>query len=290
MIKSQAEYIRRLNVLLKLPRIDLRTVTDAGLQTILDDFYWAIFGTKNRRRDDDTFHAATTPARPAIARAQDGLSRELTSLRHDTEPLELELAPQTLCIAANDQGFSPRYVSKDFPTMVYSMLAYLLERSHVGRSDLLTCANVRCLTVFVPVRRRSETAKTFCSPKCANLIAARHYRERKAEELKLSERERNHEKYVKRVHKKHPNAPIGRRPRTPKKLKPSRQRQKNTVHGQLVLIRLAHSQRDQIEAVLGEEFEKFLPYAEKIKKGSSPSDVWRALPPRLRKTLASAKA
>lgn len=202
MINTQAESIRRLNVLLKLPQIDLALLNNGDFETLLDNLYWAILGRKERKREKDVFHAAAQ--RPGIKEAQETLRGHLASLRYGTgkEVVELELAKQTLLIVADDKGFAHSYISRDFPTMVYGMLSFLLERAQVKRSDLLTCANEKCRTVFVPLRSRASSDRAFCSPKCANLIAAKEYRKRRAGELKVKERKRSKARYRRKVLKK----------------------------------------------------------------------------------------
>lgn len=77
----------------------------------------------------------------------------------------------------------------------------------------------------------------------------------------------------------------------PERMKLSRTRQKaaQAKRGKPNLIQLARSSLDKIRAVFGERFEEFLPFAERIKRGSDLGEVWKALPPRLKKALASAK-
>lgn len=231
MINSQAEPIRRLNVLLKLASrgTDLALLNNGAWSKLLDELYWAILAEKQRTLRDDVFHHAAT--RLGVKTAQEGLRGQLSLLQQaqlQKGPLLLENVPsfeltkQTLYLLVDEKGFFPRYVSTDFPTMTYSMLYFLIDRLELKPSDLLTCANEKCRTVFVPVRKRSDDDRAFCSPKCANLIAALEYRRRKGEQLKARERERSSKRYDERVHNKpgFKNVTIRKRPRKPKQVKP----------------------------------------------------------------------
>jgi len=225
MINAQAELIRRLNVLLRLasPSTDLALLNNGAWSELLDGFYWAILAEKQRTPKEDVFHQAGS--RLGVKTAQEGLRGQLSLLQRakpQQGPLLLEnlpsfeLAKQTLYLHVDEKGFFPRYVSTDFPTMTYQMLSYLIDRLKLRPSDFLTCANEKCRTVFVPIRKRSSADRAFCSPRCANLIAARDYRQRKPDELKAKERNRSGRRYEDKVRKKFPTAKITRRPRKPK--------------------------------------------------------------------------
>jgi hypothetical protein len=105
------------------------------------------------------------------------------------------LSEQRLYIMLDDDGFYHRYLphrershdgsgsNRDFATMVYSMLAYLLERTKVKPQDILTCANPQCGVCFVPLRRPHAGQRSFCSMKCGALVASQNYRRRHKADL-----------------------------------------------------------------------------------------------------------
>ena len=198
MITLRANDIRRLNVILRLPSVKVDALDEAGWNRLLDDLYFSVFGEKTRVFRQDAFHWGVT--KPGVRAAQEGLRAQLPTLRRlklkDPAP-EFKLSAQTLYIAAGNDGFLSKYLCDDCPTMVYSTLAYLLERSKVRQRDIRTCANDRCETVFIPLRRPHKRQKSYCSQKCGGLIAARKYRRNHATELRAKETDRKHQRYVK---------------------------------------------------------------------------------------------
>jgi CGNR zinc finger len=218
-ITTQAEFIRRLNALLRLagPSTDLALMNNGAWWDLLNDLYWALFAERNRT-GNELFEKAAD--RLGVKTAQEGLRKALPLLKKPdkdnasiTQP-GLPLEKQEVYIFGDNEGFYYRYLSKDFPTMVNSTLIYLLVESKVKPSDLLTCANQKCATVFVPLRKRSSSDRAFCSAGCANVVVAREYRERKSDELKAKERTR----YVDKVRKKFPGkkVKVGTKARKPK--------------------------------------------------------------------------
>lgn len=230
MMTLRAHDLRRLNVILRLPWVDVATLNDGQWGTFLDDLYFAVFGERGRVEklkraveagfDQDIFHIAAT--RAGVRAAQEGLRAQLPVLQRvkggDPAPYFV-LSEQRLYVAAGKDGFASRYLCKDCPTMIYSTLAYLLERSGVTQRDILTCSNDRCGAFFVPLRKPHAGQRSFCSQKCGSLIAAREYRRRRAGELPGKERERSRKRYEERVQRRFParKIKISRRPRKPKR-------------------------------------------------------------------------
>ncbi len=220
MITRRADDMRRLNAILKLTGagLDVAALNDTQWNALLDDLYFAVFGEKGRVFRQDTFHWAAT--RAGVRAAQEGLRMQLPVLqrhkREDPAP-EFMLSAQRLYVAAGKDGFASKYLCDDCPTMFYSTLAYLLERSRIAQRNILTCANERCGAFFVPLRKPHRRHKRgFCSQRCGSLIAAREYRKKKADELRPKERRRSHKRYEDRIQKQLPKAKIDRRPRKPK--------------------------------------------------------------------------
>ena len=217
MIQGRANDIRRLNVILKLPAIDVEALNEDKWNAFLDDLYFAVFGEKDRVVKENVFHSALT--KKGVRAAQEGLRAQLPVLqRHRGEDLapRFELSKQSLYIAYGRDGFVSKFSSTDCPTMIYTMLAYLLEKSKITQSDILTCANYRCEAHFVPLRKPHEGKRSFCSSQCANLVSAGDYRERNKDKLQPKERGRSQERHENRIRELHPKAKIRKRVRKSK--------------------------------------------------------------------------
>jgi hypothetical protein len=218
MMTLKANEIKRLNVLLKLPRVNVISLGKPAWKKFLDDLYFAVFG-EGRIAGNNYFHTAAT--RDRVRAALEGLHGHLQTLIKPTwfpaTPNDLLpdflLAAQEMYIIPDKEGFYVRYATKDFPTMVYQALGYLLEKSKIKKEDILVCANDGCKSLFIPLRKPHKGKQSFCSQECGNLIAARKWRRNKAEELRVKEKERSRRRYEKKVHLKHPTAPVGRHPR-----------------------------------------------------------------------------
>jgi hypothetical protein len=90
------------------------------------------------------------------------------------------------------EGFFIRYVTIDFPTLVYRALLLLLASLKLRPVNFLTCARTECARVFVPLRKpHAKSKKHFCSQRCGNLVSAREWRTKEAKQLKAKERQRN---------------------------------------------------------------------------------------------------
>jgi hypothetical protein len=206
MLTRNADQIRRLNVLLGLAKVDLEEITPIKWNALLDDLYWAILASKRRIYDQTkVFHRAAH--RDGVRAAQEGIRGQLYQLQHATPqkgPILLEnypsfeLAKQTVYLFVGDNGFFPRYVSIDFPTMAYQMLYFLVDKLKLKPSDFLTCGY--CTRVFVPLRKpHGASTRHFCSQRCGNIVSARESRGGSTEEMKAHENERSHRVYKKRI-------------------------------------------------------------------------------------------
>ncbi len=216
MMTLREKDLRRLNVLLRLPGRQVDGLSEAEWNALLDDLYFAVLGETGRVFKDDAFHSA---ARPELVRvAQEGLHAQLPVLQRikgkDPAP-SFKLKAQTLYIGASEEGFASMYLCDDGVTMIYSTLAYLLERSKVTQRDILSCANPRCEAFFVPLRKPHAGQRNFCSQRCGSLNAARDYRSKKGKMLKAKEKERSRKRYQARIEKGLPGARIKRGPHNP---------------------------------------------------------------------------
>ena len=214
MITLRENDIRRLNHILQLAGANVDALADSEWNGLLDDLYFAVFGEKGRVFRQDMFHFAAT--RAGVKATQQGLRAQLPILQHlkgeDPAP-RFKLSAQTLYLATAKGGFTCRYLCEDCPTMIYSTLAYLLERSKVTQTEILSCANPRCEAFFVPLRKPHAGQRSFCSQRCRNLFAARAYRMKQAGQLREKEGERSRRRYDEKVHARLPGAKIARHPR-----------------------------------------------------------------------------
>jgi len=178
MPESKISTTQRLNVLLRLPKIAVDELDAADWEKLLDELYWALFGSKQRVKGvDTTFHLAAT--KEGVKRAQAGIESQLYKLQKgkpDELAASFPLNIQALYISASKTGFVGKYFTNDLPSMVYEQLRFLLETPGLKQSDLLTCATDQ--TVFVPLRKRAKNKPVFCSQKCASLASARAFRDR----------------------------------------------------------------------------------------------------------------
>lgn len=177
MPQNKIANIQRLNVLLRLPKVAVDDLDAAGWEGLLDELYWALYGSKQRVKGvDTTFHLAAT--KEGVKRAQAGVESQLYKLQKGSadEAASFPLNIQALYVFATKTGFAGKYFTNDLPSMVYEQLRFLLETPGVKQSDLLTCATDE--TVFVPLRKRAKHKPVFCSQKCASLASARAFRTR----------------------------------------------------------------------------------------------------------------
>jgi hypothetical protein len=227
MTNNRKEAIQRINVILRLPRVDLAALEEEGWSDLLDDLYYAVFAKRDRTErlkrahsdgyDGDTFHYAMT--RDMIRAAQEGLRGQLLNLRRgraDGEPMmEFALAAHTVYIAWDAKQFAYNYLHRDGPTMLYSTFAHLLDRSGIRPMDFRVCSEPGCQTVYIPLRKPHKGQPLYCDSRHAKNDAAKKYRLRKQGELLLSERARNRRRYRKRVEQMFPGSRLVIKARRP---------------------------------------------------------------------------
>ena len=207
-------WVRRLNVLFRLAHIDLGLLDNDAFENFLDDLHLALYATERDREEknpDKNFNQIAT--RESIREAQRGLDRAIR--QEDSPPVIFKLAEQELLLyESKEVGFYSFISCDDLPTLVYMAFRHLLEASDVRRSDFRLCGNEKCGYPFVPLRKPREGSPSYCSPRCANLVAMRNYRKRQTEAKRKEERERSHKKYKTRVEAKRGRPTrVQRRPR-----------------------------------------------------------------------------
>jgi hypothetical protein len=168
-------WIPRLNVLLRFAQIDVLKLTNGEWGDLLDDLYFSLYNLKrDRTKPEGDFHEAATPE--GVSKAQRELKRQLES--QDDMHL-IPLAEQTMILfnMPNRGEFVYRFTSKDFTTMVFMEFAHLLFMSALKPADFLRCPC--CETWFVPKRKPRKGMASYCSKRCANVIASRNFRAKK---------------------------------------------------------------------------------------------------------------
>src|SRR5262245_38485898 len=146
MLTRNADLIRRLNILLGLTgyQVEIAGMAEPTWNTLRDGLYWAILADKGPIPKGTVFEAAAT--RQGVRAAQEGLRGQLYHLRHavpvrgrlllENYP-SFELAKQRAYLLVDDNGFFPRLVSEDFPTMAYNTLSFLMRELRLKPSDFL---------------------------------------------------------------------------------------------------------------------------------------------------------
>lgn len=211
MITKRATDLRRLNVLLRLSGVNVATLNAGEWAALLDDLYFAEFGTKGRVFKQDDFHFSMT--RRGVGAAQRELRTKLPILLRlkGTDPAPFfDLQQHQLYMAWGPDGFATKFRCDDGPTVIYLTLVHLLERARVRQHEMLTCANPHCQAVFVPLRKPHAGQPSFCFKKCENRIAASRYRKKHKPKLRQREQARSQQRYAVKVHKQTPGAKIGK--------------------------------------------------------------------------------
>jgi hypothetical protein len=93
----------------------------------------------------------------------------------------------------------------------YLALYRHLVSSGIVRGQLRVCP--QCQRIFLAKRRPRSDVTLHCSLRCSRLAATHRYRTRQKEQLKVKERERSHDRYVRKKRAKYPAVPVPRRPR-----------------------------------------------------------------------------
>jgi len=199
---------RRLNVLLRLPGRTLpKEANVKAWNALLQEFYFALYGEKGPVPKDKAFRVVASAA--GVRTAQEELYNVLPLLKHHPphgQAPRLTVSAQTLFIHLDSEGrfFCKRYPvdfdnERAFLTLVCEALGDLLVRAQVTRRDLLECANPDCRSLFVPLRRPHVGARSFCSRRCANLVAVKEYRQKHKKVLQEKEAQRGRKRYEKKT-------------------------------------------------------------------------------------------
>lgn len=100
-------------------------------------------------------------------------------------------------------------------SQVYSALSSYLVSSGIVAGQIRKCPT--CGRIFLLKRKPRPDKEFHCNIRCSRLAATRHYRKKKAPDLKAKERERSHRRYVDKQRRKHgPRVRVERRPRKAK--------------------------------------------------------------------------
>jgi hypothetical protein len=193
-----------LNVILRLPGRTLPKESNVKAWNALrDEFYFALLGEKGPVPKYKAFNVVVSAT--GVRAAQEELRNVLPLLKHHTphsQAPRLTLSAQGLYIGLDGEGrFFYEYLPVDFdnetafPTMVYQVLVYLLERCQITLKDLLRCANPSCASLFAPLRRAHVGTRSFCSKRCANLIAVQEFRKKHKKALQKKEVQRSRKRY-----------------------------------------------------------------------------------------------
>src|SRR5262249_52966282 len=150
-----------------------------ALKELLDEMYLALVGDPDRQDLGSfsrwEFDAIAT--REALSETQRKLDHALQYLLAPGElPLrsvQFKLIGQelTICSIANNY-FWTILKSKHLPSLVYTVFAKLLDASGVKVSDFMHCSH--CNNLFVPLREPPKGTPSYCSPRCAGVIASRN--------------------------------------------------------------------------------------------------------------------
>jgi hypothetical protein len=183
------DYRKRVNELLRFAQLDPWTLTNGDrekLEALKDRLFYALYGFKRDPASTwEEFEPIATPE--ALSEAQ----RELKKRLDDTSP-EAHLFPlkdlRLKLLHTPDDQYAYRFTGKHLPSLIYVMFAWLLFMSELRHQDFKRCE--QCQTWFYPRRRPHKGAPTYCSKRCANIIAARNFRKKKKAEAKKRSRQK----------------------------------------------------------------------------------------------------
>jgi hypothetical protein len=169
-------YTERLNFLFRFAELDPWKLDNGAREELLDDLYLAMYDSPRNREllKGGEFDRAATP---------EGVSKGQRSLARFIEKGWAELGKTKVLLSAftEESEFAGEYYyrfsSDDFPTLLILAFAHLMSVCEIRQSDFLACAN--CGITFVPKRKPREGTPNYCSTKCANVVAAKNYREKK---------------------------------------------------------------------------------------------------------------
>jgi hypothetical protein len=180
---------RRLTALLRFARVDLGLLDNGALEKLKGEIYFAVMGEVSPPEDQvfrPIFDDSAT--REALSEAQRGLSRALQRLLVTSttagpltqfERARFKLAGQELSIGFVKGAFVVRSHTDHFPSQVYKAFTDILKACGLKPGDFRTCSH--CETLFIPLRTPHKGMPTYCSQRCAGIVAARMFRKRQAE-------------------------------------------------------------------------------------------------------------
>jgi hypothetical protein len=186
--ETARDWLRRLNVLLRFARVDMRKLDDRAFRKLQDEMYFAVDrdpGPPENQVTRTMFDARATreafsEAQPELARALQRLLVDLTKLGPlaQFELARFKLAGEELSIGVIKGAFDFRSHTNHFPSQVYKAFRDALKASGVKPTDFLHCSH--CDTVFVPLRKPRKGTPVYCSAKCSTVVGSRNYRARQA--------------------------------------------------------------------------------------------------------------
>jgi hypothetical protein len=173
-------YTERLNFLFRFAELDPWKLNNGAWETFLDDLHFAMYGAARKREGSKVIWSfgnfSQTATRDGVSKAQRSLSRFI-----DKGWAELIKAKVLLSAFTEETEFAGEYYyrfeSEDFATLVNLEFAHLMSVCEIKQSDFLACA--QCGITFVPRRKPREGTPNYCSTKCANIVAAKTYREKR---------------------------------------------------------------------------------------------------------------
>jgi len=171
----------RLNTLLRFGQTDPWLLTNGKRDELVDDLYFAIYGIKRDPHHEHGADFAKSTTREGLKRAYEGLKEHLVC--GDKEH-HLEIGPQTLWIRVNpnSQEYYYQFDNNDLRDRVFVTYADALFMAELKEGDIVKCAN--CRTQFVPLRKPKKGKPSYCSKRCANVIASRNFRANKRAKTK----------------------------------------------------------------------------------------------------------
>jgi hypothetical protein len=203
MITRRANEIRRLNFLLKLPSVPVKELDATSWTAFQRDLCSAVLSSRRANEVGEPFSVTLTDIRMVKAELGSFLRSLFNAIKNPDDARQgLQLEGQHVRVEPDGNKFAVLYMSEDVPTRIYQALCNLIEQTEVAPRDILVCANPKCETFFVPLRKPHPGENNFCSPKCSNLIAARNWRKKQSEALREKEKERSHKKYKARMEKR----------------------------------------------------------------------------------------
>lgn len=218
--EKQAGHIKQLEWAVSFCQADLETFREGDWLNARDSMYdFVNFGNELTPIDRKDFVRVATDKE--IGNAQADINRQLMNLAVDprepnAEPIvygnEVDVM-LTVSGSAADQPFAQIVDYELRPSISVTAALYShLVFSGIARGQLRVCPE--CGRIFLYGRQPRADKQLHCSLKCSRLAATHRFREKKREELKPKERERSHQRYVRKQRLKFgPKTKVERRER-----------------------------------------------------------------------------